>query len=82
MGSMPVWPQDCALMMVVTKLSATTTTEATGERPSPKQASSAQAATPTPRIPASVLTLPLMSERASSPCSEELLLRPRTMPAT
>ena len=65
MGSMPVWPHDCALMMVVTKVSATTTTEARGERPSPRHARTATAAVATPKIPASVRRLPDTSDWGS-----------------
>lgn len=53
MGSMPVLPTDCALMMVVTNESSTITTATSGESPRPRQMTSAAAATMSARMPAS-----------------------------
>ena len=52
-GSMPVWPTDCALMMVVTNDSRMMTTATSGLRLSPRQMTSAAAATMRASTPAS-----------------------------
>ena len=81
MGSMPVWPQLCALMMVVTKVNSVTMTAGTGPRSSTMAMITAMAAAPKPMIPASSLREPEMSD-CSSVSVELSAARPRTIPAT
>ena len=78
MGSMPVWPTDCALMMVVTKESATTTAQTAGESPMPRQASSPAVAVSRPSAPASMR--PMCAARPVSPSARPARAR-RSMPA-
>ena len=50
--SIPVWPQLCALMMVVTKVNSVTMTAGTGPRSSAMATITAMAAVPRPMMPA------------------------------